>query len=110
MKRSVRLPTELDKQNNPLTREKLVQALAVALMLDEEAGTAMAGCDTAMFVITVMPIVRRLTDLWGYSYTTDDIREVHYHLRRHVASRAGRNGLPVLPIRGGRVQGLNGVR
>ena len=106
MKKGVRLPTALDRQNNPLSREKLIQAVTVSLLLDEEAGIAMAGCDVAKFVLTAGPIMRKFSDLWDYRFTDDDMREVHWHLRRHVASLARRKGLPVLRMEHGRIPGL----
>jgi len=106
MKPGVRLPTELDKQNNPLRRERLVQAAAVALMLDQQTGIEMAGVDTAKFVLTAGPIMRKFSDLWGYVFTDEDMREVHFHLRRHVAQLARTGKLPVLKMDHGRVPGL----
>lgn len=106
MKTNYKLPTELDKQNDPLSRERLIQALALALLQDPEAAIEMAGCEVARFVLAAGPIVRKLSDYFKYTFTDNDLREVHWHLRRHIAGVARIKGLPVLPIRGGKIQGL----
>lgn len=109
MKRSYKLPTELEKQNDPLSRERLIQALAVSIMLDEAAGIEIAGCDPALFVQVVQPIVGKLSDKFHYTFTSADLRQVHWHLRRHVAELARRKGLPVLDMEHGRIPGLRVV-
>lgn len=106
MKKGYKLPTELDKQNNPLSRERLIQALALALLIDTDAAISMAGVETGKFVQASRAATKKVSDLLGYTFTDEDLREVHWHLRRHIAGMAKVKGLPVLPIRGGKVQGL----
>lgn len=88
-----------------LSREKLIQALALALLIDEQTGIAMAGVEPAKFVQTARRVVN-LDARIPYKFTDEDLREVHWHLRRHVATLARTRKLPVLDIINGKIRDL----
>jgi hypothetical protein len=67
----------------PNSRQQLIRAAALGLLIDEKTGIEIAGVQTANFVQTVRKSYRAS----GFNFSDADIREIHHTLRCLIVER-----------------------